>query len=143
MILKSALIGIAGALALLALYFSVLTAVSGWSFALEQFATFWHFIVSLAIGFGIQVGLFSYLRSAIRGHCAPGRVLAVSGTTSTAAMISCCAHYLTNILPAIGTVGLITVVSQYQVEFFWVGLVSNAGGILYIGNKVLQFSKGG
>jgi len=142
MILESILIGMAGASALLGVYFSVLTAVSGWAFALDQFAVFWHFIVSLAVGFGIQVGLFSYLRRAIRGHCAPGKVLAVSGTTSTAAMISCCAHYLTNILPAIGTVGLVTVVSQYQVEFFWIGLASNAAGIAYMANKVARFTIG-
>lgn len=140
MILKSVLLGIAGALGLLGVYFSILTAVSGWTFALDQFAAFWHFIVSLALGFGIQVGLFSYLRRAIRSHCASGRVLAVSGTTSTAAMISCCAHYLTNILPVIGAAGLITVVSQYQLEFFWVGLAANAAGIAYMANKVARFA---
>lgn len=141
MILKSILIGIAGALGLLGLYFSILTAVSGWTFALDQFAAFWHFVLSLALGFGVQVGLFSYLRAAIRGGGSSGKVVAVSGTTSTAAMISCCAHYLTNILPIVGVAGFVTLVAQYQVELFWFGLVSNAGGIIYVGNKVVQLSK--
>lgn len=140
MILKSILIGIAGALGLLGLYFSILTAVSGWAFALSQFASFWHFVLSLALGFGIQVGLFSYLRRATRSHCASGSALAVSGTTSTAAMISCCAHYLANIVPAVGAAGLVTVASQYQVEFFWVGLAANAAGIAYMANKVARFT---
>lgn len=128
-------------LVLLGIYISILTAVSGGAFALNQFSAFWHFIVGLALGFGIQVGLFSYLRTAIRSHCAPSRVLAVSGTTSTAAMISCCAHYLTNILPVIGTAGFIAVVSQYQTEFFWIGLASNAAGIVYMSSKVIRFSR--
>lgn len=122
------------------MYFSVLTLVSGWSFALGQFYDFWYFIVSLAIGFGIQIGLYSYLRNAIHHRDGSGKVVAVSGSTSTAAMISCCAHYLANILPALGAAGVITLVAQYQVELFWVGLAANAAGILYIGRKVLKFS---
>lgn len=124
----------------MALYFSVLTLVSGWSFTLSQFTDFWYFIVSLAIGFGIQIALYSYLRNAIHHRDGSGKVVAVSGSTSTAAMISCCAHYLANIVPALGAAGVITLVAQYQVELFWVGLAANGAGILYIGNKVLKFS---
>lgn len=136
---RSSLLGLTGIFVLLAIYLLVLTAVSGWAFALSQFSAFWYFIVSLALGFGIQVGLFGYLRSAIRSHCASGRVLALSGTTSTAAMISCCAHYLTNIVPVIGTAGFIAMVSQYQIEFFWLGLASNVAGIIYMASKVVRF----
>jgi P-type Cu+ transporter len=138
--LKPTALGIAGAIFLLVIYFSILTLVSGWEFALGQFVDFWYFIVSLAIGFGIQIGLYTYLRGAIHGQSASGKVVAVSGTTSTAAMISCCTHYLVNILPALGTAGIVTLVAQYQVELFWVGLIANGAGILYIGNKVLKFS---
>lgn len=133
-------LGMFGAALLLGIYFAILTLVSGWGFALSQFSEFWYFIVSLAIGFGIQLGLFSYLRTAIRGRDGSGKVIAVSGTTSTAAMISCCTHYLVNILPVLGTTGIITLVAQYQVELFWVGLAANAAGIAYVGSKVLKFS---
>lgn len=61
-----------------------------------------------------------------------------SGTTSTAAMISCCAHYLANVLPVIGAAGVVTLVAQYQVELFWVGLGFNAAGIVFIGSRVFQ-----
>ena len=57
-----------------------------------------------------------------------------------AAMISCCSHYLANILPIIGVAGFIASVSQYQVELFWFGLVSNALGVAYMTNKVITFS---
>jgi len=138
-IFSASVTGILGALALVGAYLLILTAVSGWDFTLDQFYTFWYFIVSLALGFGIQIGLYTYLRRAIHRGDASGKVLAVSGTTSTAAMISCCTHYLVNILPALGTAGIVTLVAQYQVELFWVGLIANAAGILYIGNKVLKF----
>lgn len=140
-IAKAAAIGVLATAGLLGVYFLILSLVSDWAFTVDQFATFRYYIVSLAIGFGIQIGLFTYLRSAIQSHCSSGKVVAVSGTTSTVAMISCCAHYLVNILPVIGATGLITLVGQYQVELFWVGLASNAAGILYITSKMVQFSK--
>ena len=140
MISKSILVGMIGALGLLAIYFSILTVVSGRHFALSQFFEFWPFVTSLALGFGIQIGLFSYLKNAIHQHCASGKVLAVSGTTSTTAMISCCAHYLANILPAVGAAGIISLVGEYQVHLFWFGLAANAAGILYIGSRVVQFA---
>ena len=72
---------------------------------------------------------------------ASGRVVAVSGTTSTAAMVSCCAHYLANIAPLLGVAGFLTVVAQYQIELFWVGLAFNAAGILYVSSKVIKAAK--
>ena len=138
---KATAMGLMATAGLLGFYFLILTLVSDWAFTVEQFVTYRMYIVSLAIGFGIQIGLYTYLRSAIQSHCSTGKVVAVSGTTSTVAMISCCAHYLVNILPVIGATGLITLVGQYQVEFFWVGLASNAAGILYIGSKLVQFSR--
>lgn len=138
---KATAVGVLATAGLLGFYFLILSLVSDWAFAVDQFISFRFYIISLAIGFGIQIGLYVYLRSAIRSHCSSGKVVAVSGTTSTVAMISCCAHYLANILPVIGAAGLITLVGQYQVEFFWVGLASNAAGILYIASKVMQFSK--
>lgn len=132
------------AIILLVVYVSIVTLVSGWDFAKEQISTFWYFNLILAIGFGIQVGLYTYLKSSIRlnKQNSPSKVLAVSGTTSTVAMISCCAHYLVNVLPILGAVGIITVISSYQIQLFWVGIILNALGIVYMSNKVYRYSKG-
>lgn len=131
-----------GALVLLLIvYFGVVGLISGMRFALDQFATFWYFIIPLAVGFGIQVGLYTYLRNLVGQHGASGKVVAVSGTTSAGAMVSCCAHYLVNILPILGVTGFLAVVAEYQVELFWLGLVFNAGGILYVASKVIQATK--
>jgi Cu+-exporting ATPase len=129
--------GAAASSALLAIYFGVLALVSGWSFTLSQFAEFWPYIVTLALGFGTQVGLYYYLKQLSmqlhQAHC----MVAVSGSTSTAAMLACCAHYLSNILPVLGAVGLVSLIAQYQIQLFWISLVFNAAGLAYIGRQVL------
>lgn len=141
MILKSIVYGFLGMAVLLSVYFSVVSLISGWQFTLNQLSRFWYFIISLAVGFGIQIGLYTYLKTAVRQKDTYGGVLAISGTTSTATIISCCAHYLVNIFPIIGAAGFISLIGQYQVELFWVGLVFNFLGIIYIGRKVYIFHK--
>ena len=127
---------------LLAIYFGVLTLVSGWTFTVSQFSEFWYFIVPLAAGFGLQVALFTRLRHVVHQSAADSRtVVAASGTTSTAAMISCCAHYLVNIAPVLGATGLVTFAAQYQVEFFWLGIAFNLAGIAFIGNRLWKATK--
>ncbi|RPJ44193.1 MAG: hypothetical protein EHM16_16120 [Betaproteobacteria bacterium] len=126
---------------LLAAYFGVLTLISGWQFTVSQFYEFWYFIVPLGAGFGLQVALYMRLRQLLHQSGDTRTVMAASGTTSTAAMMSCCAHYLVNIAPVLGATGLVTFATQYQVEFFWVGLAFNAAGIAYIGSKLWQATK--
>ena len=138
---KSVLYGTLASAILLGIYFAVLTLVSGWSFAQSQFAIYWYFIVSLAVGFGIQVALYQYIKSLVHSGQGMGKVVSVSGTTSTAAMISCCAHYLVNLVPILGVTGLVTFVAQYQIQLFWLGLLFNLGGILYIGSRIAKFQR--
>lgn len=133
-------LGLLGSAGLLALYFGLLTTLSGWSFTLDQFREFWPYIVALAVGFGVQVGLFSTLHRATHANHS-GKVVAVTGTTSGVAMISCCAHYLVSLLPALGATGLVTLVGEYQRELFWFGLAANLAGILYMGRKVVAVGR--
>ncbi|MEK7142799.1 MAG: hypothetical protein AAB785_01185 [Patescibacteria group bacterium] len=132
--------GLAGILILLFVYFIILTIISGWPFAKLQFNQNWYYIITLSTGFGIQVGLFSYLKSLIQQ--ASKKVIVVTGTTSTLAMISCCAHYIVNILPIIGISGVVTVISQYQIQLFWVGILFNIAGIIFISWRIRRFLKG-
>lgn len=140
-IFASIIKGFLAALSLLMFYFAIVTLISGWDFAQSQFFKYRYFIVVLAFGFGIQVGLYTYLKNSIRKQNISAKVLAVSGSASGAAMITCCFHYLANILPILGISGFITFVTQYQVQFFWVGLALNLAGIAYMSNKVYLFSK--
>ncbi|EKE05290.1 MAG: hypothetical protein ACD_19C00367G0005 [uncultured bacterium] len=126
-------------LSMLIVYLVFVSLVSGWNFTKDQFAKFWYFVVALAIGFGIQVGLYSYLRSMDKNVST--KVVATSGTSSTVAMVSCCAHYLVNVLPVLGTIGVVTLISQYQVQLFWVGLLFNFAGLVYMVSQVKRYSK--
>ncbi|MDP3725523.1 MAG: hypothetical protein Q8R20_03590, partial [Nanoarchaeota archaeon] len=112
-IAKSIVYGTLASAILLGVYFAALSLVSGWGFAQSQFASFWYFIVTLAVGFGVQIGLYAYLRNLIHRGAGGGKVLGVTGTTSTAAMISCCAHYLVTLLPILGATGVVTLATQY------------------------------
>lgn len=138
---KSILYGTLASLVLLGVYFVVLTLVSGWKFTLSQFTDYWYFIVSLAIGFGIQIALYQYIKNLVHSGQGMGKVIGVSGTTSTVAMISCCTHYLVNLLPILGVTGLVTFVAQYQVKLFWVGIFFNIAGIVYMLSKIIKLKK--
>lgn len=142
-ILKSIFWGLLGTAVLIGVYFTAVGLISDRNFAVSQFRQYWYFIIGLAVGFGLQVGLYSYLKQSIKNHnmTAPGSGLAVTGTTSTLAMISCCAHYLVNIIPIIGITGFLAVLTQYQIEIFWIGLLFNLGGIVYIAGKISKFKK--
>jgi|GEM_PF-493601 len=131
--------GLAGALALLAVYFGILTLLSGWRFTLLQFGEYWPYITALAAGFGIQLGLFLFLRRSIHAAARTGKVVAATGATSGVAMLSCCTHYLVNLLPALGATGLASLVGAYQVELFWFGLAANLAGIAYMASRIGAF----
>jgi P-type Cu+ transporter len=133
--------GAAASAALLAVYFAALALLSGWSFTLDQFREFWFYIVPLATGFGVQVALYLRLRDVVARTKDARGVVAASGTTSAAAMVSCCAHYLMNVAPVLGATGLVAFVAQFQVELFWVGLLFNFAGIAYVAHKLIKASR--
>jgi Cu+-exporting ATPase len=131
-----------GALVLLLMaYFGIVGLISGMDFALDQFARFWYFLLLLSLGFGIQVGLYVHLKDSVSHHAASRRAVAVSGTTSTLSMVSCCAHYLANIVPVLGLAGFFTIVAEYQTELFWAGLAFNAAGLAFVISRVVKARK--
>lgn len=133
--------GVVAMLALLGVYFASLTLVSGWEFTVGEFGRYWYFIVALAAGFGAQVALFVRLRKLAGKSREPGAVVAASGTTSTAAMVSCCAHYLVNVAPVLGATGLVAFAAQFQVELFWVGLAFSAAGLAFVSSRIFKAEK--
>jgi P-type Cu+ transporter len=124
--------GAFAAIAMLGGYLAIISALSGWDFALSQFSEFWPYLFALSAGFGIQIGLYFYLKQLTAKrhlvHCA----ITTSGTTSGVAMLACCTHYLANILPVVGATALVSVVAEYQIGLFWAGLAFSAAGLMYI-----------
>ena len=123
-------IGAGAAFLLIGVYLGILTLTQGWSHAAQQTGELWYWVLALSAGFGVQVGLFSFIRRAIRERraAATGSV-AVSGGISTGSMAACCAHHLGDVLPLLGLSGLAVFLVRYQILFIVIGVLSNVIGI--------------
>jgi Cu+-exporting ATPase len=140
-IIRSILGGSVATAALIGVYFVIVSLISGSAFAGSQFGEFWYYFLGLALGFGIQIGIYLYLKQAVRGMAGGGKVVAVTGTTSTASMVACCSHYLVNILPILGVTAFASFVGAYQVQLFWAGIAFNLAGIAYMVRRIMKFKK--
>jgi YHS domain-containing protein len=135
-LLRPIAFGLLAVLGLLAFYLGIITLAQGWSHALEQLADDRWFVGAIALGLGTQVGLYTYLRG-LHAHAAAGGVAASTGT-STAAMLACCAHHLTDILPIVGVAGAAVFLNAYKIPMLWLGIVMNLIGIVYLLRKIEQ-----
>jgi len=132
--LKPYLIGMASSAGVVGFYLGLLTLTSDWYNARLEFREYGVWIITLALGLGLQVTLFSLYRAWRRGESmkAAKYSLAASSGMSTTAMAACCAHYLALILPALGLPFLSAAaasLANYQVYFFMAGVISNLFGI--------------
>ena len=118
--------------ALIAVYLIVLALTNSLEHATTELLRLKYWMTALVLGFGLQVGLFAYARAAAHGHAIHARGVAAAGSTSTAAMIACCAHHLTDVLPFIGLTGAALFLSAYQTLFLLLGVLSNAVGVVYV-----------
>ncbi len=124
------LIGAGAAVLLLVVYIGIITLAEGIEHALDQTVELWYWVVALAGGFGIQAGLFSFIRQGLRERKASATAsVATSGGISAGSMAACCAHHLTDFLPLLGLSGLAAFFASYQVLFIIIGVLSNLVGI--------------
>ncbi len=127
---KHILVGISAAVLLLLVYIGIIVLAEGVEHALDQTATLWYWMVALIGGFGVQAGLFSFIRQGLRERKASATAsVAASGGVSAGSMVACCAHHLTDILPFLGLAGLAVFLADYQLLFIIVGVLSNIVGI--------------
>lgn len=130
---KHILIGVGAGLLLLPVYFGIITLVQDARHAFDQFVGLWYWLIALAIGFGVQVGLFSFIRQELHArHKAATASVAASGGVSAGSMVACCAHHLSEVLPFLGLAGLASFLVNYQVFFLFVGVLSNVVGITFM-----------
>ena len=115
-------------------YLGILTWAQGWDYAASQFARDRWYILPIIIGFGVQAALYSILRFRLfipvttTGHS--GAVIGTSGTTSATAMLACCLHHVTDVLPILGLSAAATFLTRYQRPFMILGLAMNVFGVL-------------
>lgn len=127
---KNILVGMGAAVLLLGVYFGIIILAEGLSHALEQTTRLWYWVAALAVGFGVQAGLFSFIRQRLHERRASTTAsVATSGGVSAGSMAACCAHHLTDVLPLLGLSGLAVFLASYQLLFIVLGVLSNIVGI--------------
>jgi len=117
--------GILAGVGILFFYLVVLTIFQSFNFAISEFRNLWFWIIPLAVGFGIQVGLYNSIIHTARINAE----IATSGTISGGSMVVCCSHFALNAIPLLGFSGLATFLMTYQKLFFGLGILANVIGI--------------
>ena len=116
------------------LYFGILTWAQDWEYASKQFLLNRWYVMPIWIGFGIQAALYAILRfrlfipTTTTGHA--GAMMGTSGGTSVTAMVACCLHHVTDVLPILGLSAAATFLTRYQRPFMLVGLSTEIIGVI-------------
>lgn len=128
--------GITAALLLTTVYLGILSIAASPQHAFDQFWQDGWIVAPIIIGFGVQAALYISLKKRLfvkvttTGHS--GKFMGAGGTTSTVAMVACCAHHVTDALPILGLTAASAFLAQYRIVFMLVGLVMNLVGIVVI-----------
>ena len=114
-------------------YIGILTWAQGWEYASSQFMRDRWYVLPIIVGFGIQAALYAILRFSLfipitsSGHT--GALIGTSGGTSATAMVACCIHHVTDVLPILGLSAAAGFLTRYQRPFMLIGLTMNLIGI--------------
>lgn len=130
-VLLPLLAGLAGAAFLAGAYLGIVSLAESPVHALDLFWDDRWFVIPILLGFGTQVGLFTYLKLGlfVPGGVASGATTAASGGVSTAAMVACCVHHLSDVLPLVGLAAAATFLAEWRIPFMVAGLATNLLGI--------------
>ncbi|MBI2310078.1 hypothetical protein HYU89_04250 [Candidatus Collierbacteria bacterium] len=127
----STVIGMAAMVGLFLFYSLTMRFLAGsWDAAWWQFRQLWFLMTPLIAGFGVQIGLFSYIK--FLSHSTANKIVAASSATSTVSMIACCAHHLTDVVPLLGLSAVSLWLTAYQRPLLIIGILSNLAGIIYM-----------
>ncbi len=135
LVMKPLLWGTLAAILLLSAYFAILSLLNSPLHAWQQFILLWPWMSLLVIGFGVQMGLFTYLREYQKKMHAEGTctaAVAATGGVSTGSMITCCLHHAVDVLPFLGLSAAAIFLTKYQAFFLALGIVSNLIGMTFV-----------
>ncbi len=127
------LAGVGGTAGLTIVYLGIVSLAESWSHALQLFREDAPYAVPILLGFGVQTGLFAYLKKGLHlpeGARGAGALTGAAGGTSTVAMVACCAHHVTDVLPLVGLSAAAVFLAEYRIWFMLVGLLTNLVGIV-------------
>lgn len=107
----------------MAVYYLIVGFLSrDWRYPIEQFISLQPWMSLVVGGFGVQLGLWSWLRQG-------SRMVAGTGGMGGLAMAACCAHHVSEVVPFLGVAGVAVFLTEYQKELLMVGVVANGIGI--------------
>jgi hypothetical protein len=116
------------------IYVGFLSWLEGWDYAAFQFSRDRNYVLPIVLAFGTQSALYSVIRfrlyAPVGSSAAGGAVMGASGGTSATAMVACCLHHVTNVLPILGISAATAFLARYQRPFMQLGLAMNLVGIL-------------
>ena len=125
--------GLMGAALLTGLYFGIVSWAESPGHAVELFWQDRWIVLPIILGFGVQAGLYILLKKRLFVPVAStgpsGPMMGAGGATSTIAMVACCAHHVTDVLPILGLTAAATFLAQYRIAFMLVGLGTTLVGI--------------
>lgn len=126
--------GLLGSGGLTAIYFGIVSLAGGPSHAMELFREDRWIVLPIIMGFGVQAALYTILKKGLFLPVASagpsGALTGAGGGMSTVAMVACCAHHVTDVLPILGLTAAATFLAQYRLAFMLVGLGTTLLGIL-------------
>jgi hypothetical protein len=129
-------IGLLSAGALFTVYFFIMVIAQSLAAAVEQFILLSPLMIPLLAGFGVQVSLFSYARHRAATLHEGTACVSITGGVSTTAMLACCIHHITDVLPLVGFTAAAIFLTAYQPYLIVVGLLSNVVGITFMLNLI-------
>lgn len=128
--------GLVGSLFLFLVYLGIVSWAESPDHALDLFWQDRWIVVPILTGFGLQVALYTILKKGYYlpvEHTGPsGPLMGAGGATSTIAMVACCAHHVTDVLPILGMTAAATFLARYRIPFMLLGLGTTVAGILFM-----------
>ena len=137
--------GLAAAIFLMAVYFAIVSWAESPQHAFAFFLEDRWIVGPMILGFGVQVALYITLKlklflpvtdiaKGINHGVSQASTASVgaSGATSSVAMVACCAHHVTDVLPILGLTAASTFLAEYRTAFMVVGLGMTLIGIGYM-----------
>ena len=128
--------GVLGAAILTAVYFGIVSWAESPKHAIELFWKDRWIVIPIIVGFGIQAALYTILKLRlyvpVSSTGPSGPMVGAGGTTSTMAMVACCAHHVTDVLPILGLTAAATFLAKYQLAFMGIGLGTTLSGITFM-----------
>ena len=126
-------VGLMGAALLTGLYFGIVSWAESPQHAVKLFWQDRWIVLPIILGFGVQAGLYTILKKRlfvpVSSTGPSGPMMGAGGATSTLAMVACCAHHVTDVLPVLGLTAAATFLAQYRIAFMLVGLGTTLVGI--------------